>query len=78
MPKHSKELAAHISELADGLRDIVAGIEKGIMTTQNHYGKYMSILSMPKTEKARNHFGHALIEAGANRQGVIDALRAIG
>ncbi len=73
--KHSKAMAAHISEHADGLRDIVANIEKSVATTQNHYGDYLSILTMTKNEKSRTIFAHALIEAGASKAGVGAAMR---
>ena len=53
----------------------VTNIEDGIPTTRNHYGKYMGILS-PFSNK--NEIAMLLIYLGANKEGVIDALKITG
>jgi len=56
---------------------MVESIEKSIKTTQNHYGRYMSLLtSLAKGDNRKAKlFAAAMIEAGANKQGVASALK---
>lgn len=65
-----------VASLADDLREIVTEIEGGMQTTQNHYGRYMSVLAAvgqnePSVKKV---VAAALIKAGANHAGVSNAL----
>lgn len=66
-----------ISDLANDLRETVTKIEGKLATTRNHYGDYMSLIG--GLAKGNRTVGQvialALIEAGANAQGVNDALR---
>ena len=65
-----------ISELAGDLKEMVQQIEARPKTTQNHYGQYMGLLSgMAKNKGHAQIIAAALIEAGANRQGVVSALK---
>lgn len=65
-----------IQEVADSLRAWVAGVESGIATTRNHYGDYMGMmLKFADDAGQRRVLAKALIAAGANEQGVADALR---
>jgi hypothetical protein len=68
-----------IREAAPDFIPAVQDIEKSIKTTQNHYGRYASVISqLAKGDKNKSFFyGACLIEAGANRQGVIDALKIL-
>jgi hypothetical protein len=68
-----------IDDLASDLKDAVTKIESGIKTTQNNYGRYMSLLStLAKNKSQAQLVGMALIKAGANRQGVSSALQCMG
>jgi hypothetical protein len=68
-----------VSELAGDFKPSVLKIEARIATTRNHYGDYMALLSsIAKTENHARLFALAMIEAGANRQGVNDAMRVLG
>jgi hypothetical protein len=75
----SDQLDHIIKELSEGLADTVKAIESGIKTTQNNYGAYMSVLSQigsDSDDHTKRIVAWALIEAGANQQGVKDAMRA--
>ena len=74
----TEKVDAIVKDLAEDFRDLVANIESDkYPTTRNHYGRYMSIFS--QTAHGDKNTGQwialALIEAGANEQGVRDALR---
>jgi RNA binding exosome subunit len=67
-----------INKLADQLREVVVEIEAGVLTTRGHYGTYMGIISKFTDDKGQAHIlGEALIKAGANKQGVTDALKVM-
>ena len=68
-----------IDGLADDFKESVDAIESGFKLTQNHYGKYMAFISrLAKNNLMGKIIGIALIQAGANAQGVRDALKALG
>jgi hypothetical protein len=69
---------AMIADLAKDLREAVTDIEASIELTQNHYGAYLNILSMAKDGLSKDILVLALIEAGANEQGVRDARKLGG
>ncbi len=71
------KIEAAIESLVPDLKGIVKEIEGGHKTTQNHYGRYMSLISKlgGDSRAMRNIVGLALIRAGANRAGVDSALR---
>ncbi len=65
-----------INELADSLREGIAEIESNAPTTRGHYGTYMAIISTHAADAGQARIlARALIKAGANEQGVNDALR---
>lgn len=65
-------------EIANSMKAIVADIEANVATTRNHYGAYMSLLIMFTDDASqRAMIAKALVLAGANEQGVTDALKAI-
>ena len=65
-----------VREVADGLREYVAGVEASIATTRNHYGDYMAMFSRFTDDVGQARvLAKALVLAGANEQGVADALR---
>ena len=70
------KIDALVDDLAGDMRDIVASIEKGMKTTQNHYGRYMSlILAVGQDDPATKKIvALALVKAGANQAGVTSAL----
>lgn len=75
-PQH---MDAYIRETAKALRDIVAEIELKPATTRNYYGDYMSlIIQLNERRHAPLFWGACLIKAGANGQGVRDALEVLG
>ncbi len=75
----NEKLKKLISELAVDFKPAVEKIEASIATTKNHYGRYMALISsLAKTEQHAQIFAMAMIEAGANRQGVASALQVMG
>lgn len=77
-----------IESLLPDFRPVILEIEAKPQTTQNHYGEYLTLLTglekadiftpgKPSADKAgeRRLIGDILIKAGANPQGVNDALR---
>jgi hypothetical protein len=63
--------------VVEALKARVEDIEASIATTQNHYGDYMGLLMKFADDAGqRKVLAHALVLAGANKQGVADALRA--
>ena len=68
---------AIIDDMAETLKPIVQGIETSIKTTQDHYGRYLSILAQFKDKQMRGIVGQALIQAGANKAGVNSALKIL-
>jgi len=72
------EQTAILKDIAKDLEPLVREVEQSPMTTQNHYGDYMSILSQSGDADNKRFIALALIDAGANKQGVRDALRAHG
>ena len=75
----NEKLKVLISQLAEDFKPSVQQIEAKIATTRSHYGDYMALLSsVAKSKQHAQIFSLAMIEAGANRQGVNDALRVMG
>ena len=64
-----------LAEYLEAFRATVRRIENGIATTRNHYGAYMAVLSIVDSAKRKRTLADTLIACGANRQGVLDALR---
>jgi hypothetical protein len=78
MATKQEKLNAIVKDLAGDFVSTVKEIEKEkYPTTRNHYGRYMNIIS--QLAKGSRQMGEvialALVEAGANKQGVRDALR---
>ena len=76
-----EEITKVLNKYADLLRDEVKAIEKSRKLTQNHYGKYLSLITTLKDKmpSSREKFwGAVLVIAGANKQGVINALKVLG
>lgn len=74
------KLNAIVDDLAKEFKPVVSDIESGIKTTQNNYGRYLSLLSqLSDGNKNKSQiFALALIKAGANRAGVSSALKVGG
>jgi hypothetical protein len=68
---------AIIDDMAETLKPIVQGIETSIKTSQNHYGRYLPILTQFKDKQMRGIVVKALIQAGANQAGVNSALKIL-
>ena len=72
-----EKLDAAVKDLAGDLKDLVVKIEASPKLTQNHYGRYMSIIG--HVAQGNRQTGQivalALIAAGANRAGVASALQ---
>jgi hypothetical protein len=76
MSKPSPEqIAALVLDLAQDFKPLVAKIESGIQTTQNHYGRYMAIISTfgKGDRNVSEVIARALVQAGANVPGVASA-----
>jgi hypothetical protein len=79
MESNQMNIDAIVKDLAKDLKPLVRDIEDSPKTTQNHYGSYMSVLSQIGGDADNKRLiALALIDAGANEQGVRDALRAHG
>jgi|TARA_R100000093_G_C1944737_1_gene73810 hypothetical protein len=66
-----------MNETVTDLKPIVQSIERDAMSlTQGNYGEYLKLLSQPhcKDETMAKFLALALIRAGANQQGVRNAL----
>lgn len=75
----NEKLTKLIDELAGDFKPAVQKIEAKIPTTRNHYGDYMGLISsLAKTKQHAQLFAMAMIKAGANRQGIGDALKVMG
>ncbi len=71
------KIKAIVTDLANDLRESVAKIEADTFpTTQNHYGRYMSIISVfaQNDRTMASIISRALKEAGANQAGVNSAM----
>lgn len=78
---HTPALDATVTAIAGDLKRIVDDIEtEPIKTTQNNYGRYMNVLGLlgKGNIAATQVIALALIEAGANRAGVMSALKIYG
>lgn len=75
MPTEVREL---IVSIADGLRPDIAAVEASPMICQNHYDKYLALLTMAVAKSTNNRDAYimafALEVAGANHLGVKAAL----
>jgi hypothetical protein len=75
-PQHMED---YIKETAKALREIVAEIENQPETTRNRYEYYMALITkLKEMNDAPLFWGACLIKAGANAQGVRDALEVLG
>ena len=70
-----EKLDAAVKDLAGDFKDLVAEIEASVKLTQNHYGRYMSVIG--RVAQGNRQTGQivalALVKAGANRAGVASA-----
>ena len=67
-----------IDGLVSDLKAEVTRIEKKIATTENKYGDYMALISgAAKNEGTAKFIALALIQAGANKQGVQSAMQIL-
>ena len=73
------KLQPHIDDLTPDLVPMVKSIESGIKTTQNHYGRYLSLLQELAGQDTTMLYiaSEALYAAKANRAGVRSALRIL-
>jgi len=75
-PQH---MDVYIRETAKALREIVSDIESQPETTRNRYEYYMALITrLNEHRNAPLFWGACLIKAGANGQGVRDALQVLG
>lgn len=72
-----KKLQEMVNSLKTDLQPEVDRIEKMVATTQGHYGDYLALIGT--LAKGNKRMGQvvalALLECGANRQGVLSALQ---
>lgn len=69
-----QKIDAIVADLATGLEPMVQDIESSAPTTRNHYGRYMAVIAkLAHGDKATaNIVALALLQAGGNRQGILD------
>lgn len=67
-----------LKEMVELTRPVVAEIEARPETTRNHYGEYMSLFAGIDRMKDRALIAKVFKQAGANPQGVEDALNVLG
>jgi len=67
-----------VREMTDALKAYVTRIEGSLLTTQNHYGSYMSLFGAAQEQgvDTQRAMGEALIRVGGNEQGVKDGFKA--
>lgn len=73
---------AILQELTDAVKDIVAAIEAQPALTQHRYDQYMTAITRIATglgngTNARTIAVVVLVQAGANKEGVLAAFRAL-
>lgn len=78
METTTKTLEEIIKEIAEEVRPHVQRIECRLATTRGHYGDYMDMLCVMPHPEGRKLLSLALIEAGADPQGVRDAMHVLG
>ena len=71
------KLQEAIIDLAKDMQSIVDDIEAGPSITQGNYGAYMGVLANFKDQGQRNLIALALIEAGADKLGVLNAMKFV-
>jgi hypothetical protein len=72
-----------LDELATKLKPTVDAVEASLPTTRHHYGDYLSVITtiaakQGDSKQVKLAIGIALQRAGADKQGVYHALRAMG
>ena len=74
------KLQTLINGLAQDVQPEVKRIEAKPATTQNHYGDYMALINVgsDRNSKVGKLIALALIQAGANKNGVNSALQVLG
>lgn len=77
MAQTKEQAEALFQEAVDELKPLVEKIEKEAPTTKNHYGTYMAVLLQAKETQVRKLTALALIKAGANKSGVLAALKLV-
>lgn len=78
MVQGTKKAKEAIDQVVEMLKPVVAKIEGGLETTKNHYGSYMAVLSQAGQDKQmQKKMAACLIKAGANQDGVANALKNI-
>ncbi len=77
--KPSPELQTLLEDLAEDFRPIVNRIEESSPITQNHYGRYMELISSlgKGGENECLLFAAAIIQAGGNKAGVASAMKIL-
>lgn len=77
MSQSEKDKAfAIIDKYVDAIKPLVEAIEARPMTTKGHYGDYMGVIAkMTKNREQAVCLGLVLVRSGANKQGVVDAVR---
>ena len=73
--KWTPEQIALLKEAIDLVKPLVEEIEAGPEVTRNRYGNYMSLLLEAPPGPQRKKLAVVLMLAGANQQGVADALK---
>jgi hypothetical protein len=77
----TEEQERALRALAEELRPVVEAIEGGPETTQGRYDQYMAVLARlgkGQSDTTVMAIAVAMMQAGANRPGVVGAMKAMG
>ena len=73
----NKYLKSLFNSIQSELKEIVRQAESMPYSTQNNYGKYLSILTALKPQLGLDNAVQLLIMAGGNRLGILDASKIL-
>ena len=73
----NKYLKSLFNSIGSELMELVENAESMPKTTQNNYGRYLSLLAMLKASTGLDNAVELLIMAGGNKQGILDAKKIL-
>jgi len=73
----NKYLKSLFNSIRSELIEVVSNAENKPHTTQNNYGRYLSLLTMLKTSTGLDNAVELLIMAGGNKRGILDAKKIL-
>ena len=73
----NKYLKSLFNSIRSELIELVNNAENKPYTTQNNYGRYLSLLTMLKASTGLDNAVELLIMAGGNKRGILDAKKIL-